>query len=127
MKITYSHIEPEFRQAVERESQRHIEKLNRLLKRYAPDLVVLHGSLEKTPRKTEYTFSVNLTLPTGTLHASAAGADVRASAKAAFAELESQVKKHQEKLRKDYVWKRKRARTVSKKGETQAGRGEAAD
>jgi hypothetical protein len=29
MKITYSHIEPEFRQAVERESQRHIEKLNR--------------------------------------------------------------------------------------------------
>jgi ribosomal subunit interface protein len=127
MKITYSHIEPEFRQAVERESQRHIEKLNRLLKRYAPDLVVLHGSLEKTPRKTEYTFSVNLTLPTGTLHASAAGADVRSSAKAAFAELESQVKKHQEKLRKDYVWKRKRARTVSKQGETQAGRGEAAD
>ncbi len=127
MKIIYSHIEPEFRQAVERESQRHIEKLNRLLKRYAPDLVVLHGSLEKTPRKTEYTFSVNLTLPTGTLHASAAGADVRSSAKAAFAELESQVKKHQEKLRKDYVWKRKRARTVSKQGETQAGRGEAAD
>jgi ribosome-associated translation inhibitor RaiA len=70
---------------------------------------------------------VNLTLPTGTLHASAAGADVRSSAKAAFAELESQVKKHQEKLRKDYVWKRKRARTVSKQGETQAGRGEAAD
>ncbi len=127
MKIIYSHIEPEFRQAVERESQRHIEKLNRLLKRYAPDLVVLHGSLEKTPRKTEYTFSVNLTLPTGTLHASAAGADVRSSAKAAFAELESQVKKHQEKLRKDHVWKRKRARTVSKQGETQAGRGEAAD
>ncbi len=127
MKIIYSHIEPEFRQAVERESQRHIEKLNRLLKRYAPDLVVLHGSLQKTPRKTEYTFSVNLTLPTGTLHASAAGADVRSSAKAAFAELESQVKKHQEKLRKDYVWKRKRARTVSKQGETQAGRGEAAD
>jgi len=127
MKITYSHIEPEFRQAVEHESQRHIEKLNRLLKRYAPDLVVLHGSLEKTPRKTEYTFSVNLTLPTGTLHASAAGADVRSGAKAAFAELESQVKKHQEKLRKDYVWKRKRARTVSKQGETHAGRGEAAD
>jgi ribosomal subunit interface protein len=127
MKITYSHIEPEFRQAVERESPRHIEKLNRLLKRYAPDLVILHGSLEKTPRKTEYTFSVNLTLPTGTLHASAAGVDVRSSAKAAFAELESQVKKHQEKLRKDYVWKRKRARTVSREGEARAGRGEAAN
>jgi ribosomal subunit interface protein len=127
MKITYSHIEPEFRQAVEHESQRHVEKLNRLLKRYAPDLVVLHGSLERMPRKTEYTFSVNLTLPTGTLHASAACADVRSSAKAAFAELESQVKKHQEKLRKDYIWKRKRARTVAKEGEARTGRGEASD
>jgi ribosomal subunit interface protein len=127
MKITYSHIEPEFRQAIEVESQRHTAKLNRLLKRYSPDLIVLHGTLEKTPRKTEYTFSLNLTLPTGTLHASAAGAEVRSSAKAAFAELESQVKKHQEKLRKDYVWKRKRARKVSKEGEGRTGQGEAAD
>ena len=126
MKITYSHIEPEFRQAIEVESQRHIEKLKRLLKRYAPDLVVLHGSLEKTPRKVEYAFSVNLTLPTGTLHASGSGSDVRASAKAAFAEIETQVKKHQERLRKDYVWKRKRARPASKAGEASAGRGEAA-
>jgi ribosomal subunit interface protein len=127
MKITYSHIDADFRQAIEHESQRHIEKLNRLLKRYSPDLVVLHGSLEKTPRKIEYTFSLNLTLPTGTLHASAAGPDVRSSAKAAFAELESQVKKHQEKLRKDYMWKRKRPRTISKVGEGRTGRGEAAD
>jgi ribosomal subunit interface protein len=111
MKIIYSHIEAEFRQAVENESQRHIEKLNRLLKRYAPDLVVLHCSLEKTPRKTEYNLAVNLILPTGTLHASGAGADVRGSVKVAFAEVESQVKKHQEKLRKDYMWKRKRPLT----------------
>src|ERR1700730_3897290 len=127
MKITYSHIDADFRQAIEHESQRHIEKLNRLLKRYSPDLVVLHGSLEKTPRKIEYTFSLNLSLPTGTLHASAGGADVRSSAKAAFAELEAQVKKHQQKLRKDYVWKRKRARTVASEGEARTGRGEAAD
>ena len=127
MKITYSHIDAEFHQAIEHEAQRHIEKLNRLLKRYSPDLVVLHGSLEKMPRKIEYTFSLNLTLPAGTLHASAAGADVRGSAKAAFAELESQVKKHQEKLRKDYMWKRKRPRTLPKEGEGRTGRGEAAD
>jgi ribosomal subunit interface protein len=127
MKITYSHIEPEFRDSVEHESQRHVEKLNRLLKRYAPDLVALHGSLEKTPRKIEYTFSVNLTLPTGTLHASAAGADVLSSAKGAFAELEAQVKKHQEKLRKDYIWKRKRARPTSKQDAAHTGEGEAAD
>lgn len=127
MKITYSHIETEFRQTVEQESKRHIEKLNRLLKRYAPDLVVLHGSLEKTPRKTEYNFSVNLILPTGTLHASGAGAEVRSSVKVSFAELETQVKKHQEKLRKDYMWKRKRGRALSKAGPRESGRGEAAD
>jgi ribosomal subunit interface protein len=127
MKITYSQIAPEFRKAVELESQHHVEKLNRLLKRYAPDLVVLHGSIEKMPRKTEYTFSLNLTLPTGTLHASASAADVRTSAKGAFAELEAQVKKHQEKLRKDYIWKRKRGRPSPSLTESSTGRGEAAD
>jgi ribosome-associated translation inhibitor RaiA len=127
MKVAYRHIEPESQLAVEIESKRHVEKLNRLLKRYAPDLVVLHGSLERAPRKIEYTFSLNLSLPTGTLHASAGGADVRSSAKAAFAELEAQVKKHQQKLRKDYVWKRKRARTVGSEGEARTGRGKVAE
>ncbi|MFZ3215081.1 MAG: hypothetical protein WA192_03385 [Candidatus Acidiferrales bacterium] len=109
MKITYSHVQAEFHTVVEHETERHAAKLNRILKRYAPDLVYLHGSLEKTPRKTEYSFSLNLNLPTGTMHATGVGADVLGSAKAAFAELEVQVKKHQAKLRKDYVWKRKRA------------------
>jgi ribosome-associated translation inhibitor RaiA len=109
MKITYSHIEPEFHSIIEHETERHAQKLNRILKRYAPDLVHLHGSLEKSPHKTEFNYSVNLSLPTGTMHATGVGADALGSAKAAFAELETQVKKHQEKLRKDYVWKRKRA------------------
>jgi ribosome-associated translation inhibitor RaiA len=110
MKITYRNIEPPFLNLIEKDFARHVDKLNRLLKRYSPDLVQLHSSLEKTPRKTEFGFSLNLTLPTGTLHATGLGPDVRASAKAAFAEIEVQVKKHQEKLRKDYVWKRKRGR-----------------
>ena len=108
-KNTYSHVDPEHHAIIEHEVERHAEKLNRILKRYSPDLVLLHGSLEKTPRKTEFNFSLNLNLPTGTLHATGVGADVLGSAKAAFAELEVQVKKHQGKLRKDYVWKRKRA------------------
>jgi ribosomal subunit interface protein len=110
LKITYSHIERAHRETIEKECAHHAEKLNRLLKRYASDLVHLHCSLEKTPRRNEYTYSVNLTIPTGAIHASGSGADVRASAKAAFAEIESQTKKHQEKLRGDYVWKRKRNR-----------------
>src|ERR1700674_2356593 len=127
MKITYSHIEAGFRQEIEKEAQHHLEKLNRLLKRYAPDLVSLYETLEKTPRKTEYNFSLNLTLPTGVLHATGVGENARGCAKAAFAELESQVKRHQEKLRKDYLWKRKRSRNTLRPSEVSTGRGEAAD
>jgi ribosomal subunit interface protein len=108
MKISYSNVRAEIRKEIEAESQHHIEKLNRLLKRYSPDLVQLHGHLDKTSHKSEYELSLNLVLPTGTLHATGTGADVRPAVKMAFAEIEVQVKKHQQKLRKDYEWKRKR-------------------
>jgi ribosomal subunit interface protein len=117
MKITYSQIAVESRPAVESEFERHQPKLNRLLKHYEPDLVELHGSLEKIARRNEFDLSLNLKLPTGTLHATGVGSDIASSTKAAFSELESQVKKHQQKLRKDYVWKRKRGRGVPKLGE----------
>jgi ribosomal subunit interface protein len=115
MKLFYNNIEAEHRKAIDDEATHHIQKLQRLLKRYDPDLVELHWSIEKTPRKIEYVCSMNLRLPTGNLHASGPGADVRTSAKTAFAEIESQLKKHQEKLRKDYLWKRKRGRGISDK------------
>ena len=116
MKISYSNVQSVFQPIVNAIAVRHIEKLRRLLKHYAPDLVQLHGSLEKHPRKVEYTFSLNLTLPTGTLNATGQGSEVRTSVKGAFAELESQVKKHQQKVRKDYLWKRRRSRGA---GETE--------
>ena len=67
MKITYSHIDRQFRDAIELESARHVERLNRLLKRYPPDSAQLHCSMEKTPRRTEFGFVVNLTLTAGVL------------------------------------------------------------
>jgi ribosomal subunit interface protein len=117
MKISYSHVHAEVRRAIDKEAKHHLEKLGRLLKRYDPDLVQLHGSLEKQSRTDEFSLSLNLTLPTGSLQATGKGAEIRASAKAAFADIEAQVKKHQEKLRKDYVWKRKRGRGLPKLGE----------
>jgi len=117
MKVSYSHIEVHVRESIEVECERHIEKLNRLLSHYDPDLVQMHCTLEKTPRRTEFGFSLNLTLPTGSIHATGRGADARAGAKVAFAELERQVKKHQQKLRKDYTWKRKRTRGALKPSE----------
>jgi ribosome-associated translation inhibitor RaiA len=117
MKITYTNIAADFRKSVEEEFNRHTEKLNRLLSHYDPDLVLLHGSLEKTPRRNEFNFSLNLNLPTGNLHATGTAPEVPASAKAAFVEIEGQVKKHQQKLRKDYIWKRKRGRSAPKLSE----------
>jgi ribosome-associated translation inhibitor RaiA len=108
MKLFIRHSIEEWREPVETETQRHVVKLEKLLKRYAPDLVQLHGDIEKHPRKENYIFSVNLSLPTGTLHATGEGAEVRGSVKSAFAELEAQIKKHMALLRKDYQWRRKR-------------------
>jgi len=114
MKISYSNIHAEQRKEVEDESQRHVQKLDRLLKKYSPDLISLHVTLDKTPRKPEFELSLNLVLPTGTLHSTGAAPDPRGCAKVAFAEIEVQLKKHQQKLRKDYVWKRKRSGTALK-------------
>lgn len=97
-------------QAVQEAVDRHIAKINKLLKSYSPDLVQLHGAFEKHPRRTEYLFSVNLSLPTGTLHATGSGPDPKSGARQGFVELEKQVKKHQARVRKDYEWKRKRGR-----------------
>ncbi|HLZ92916.1 MAG TPA: HPF/RaiA family ribosome-associated protein [Candidatus Acidoferrum sp.] len=108
--ISYKHVDAH--EAVEKQNERHIKKLERLLKSYEPDLIQLHGAFSRNPHNQELSFSLNLSLPTGTLHATGTGDNVRASCKQAFAELEAQLKKHQARLRKDYEWKRKRPRSL---------------
>jgi ribosome-associated translation inhibitor RaiA len=108
MKLIIRHNHEEWREQIETETQRHVLKLQKLLKHFSPDLVRLHGDVEKHPRREAYFFSVNLSLPTGILHATGEGAEVRTSVKTAFAEIEAQIKKHMALLRKDYEWKRKR-------------------
>jgi ribosome-associated translation inhibitor RaiA len=110
MKLSINYKLEEWRESIEKETQPHVAKMGKLLKRYAPDLVQLRCSIEKLPRKQAYLFSLNLSLPTGTLHATGEAADVRNSVKTAFAEIETQIKKHMAILRKDYQWKRKRPR-----------------
>src|SRR5258708_1964559 len=106
LSINYKHVESH--KPIESEVERHVSKLKKLLQSYSPDLVQLHGAFSKTPRTDENCCSLNLSLPTGTLHATGTGTTVRASCKKAFSDLEAQVKKHQAKLRKDYEWRRER-------------------
>ncbi len=108
MKLTINYKHVESHKSVETEVERHVGKLKKLLQSYSEDLVQLHGAFSKTPRTDETCFTLNLSLPTGTLHATGTGSTVRTSCKKAFSDLEAQVKKHQAKLRKDYEWRRKR-------------------
>ncbi len=110
MKLSINVKHVEWHKPVEVEVERHVSKLEKLLKSYSPDLIQLHGGFSKNPRTAENSCVLNLSLPTGTLHATGTGVNVRTSCKKAFSELEAQVKKHQAKLRKDYEWKRKRLR-----------------
>src|SRR5947199_7105027 len=108
MKLSFNYKHVETHKPVEVEVARHIGKLEKLLQSYSPDLIQLHGVFSKTPRTDENSCTLNLSLPSGTLHATGIGATVRTSCKKAFSDLEAQVKKHQAKLRKDYEWRRKR-------------------
>lgn len=108
LSISYKHVEAQ--KPVEAEVARRVGKLGKLLQSYSPDLVQLHGAFSKNTRTDENSCALNLSLPTGTLHATGSGASMRTGCKQAFSELEAQVKKHQAKLRKDYEWKRKRPR-----------------
>jgi ribosome-associated translation inhibitor RaiA len=108
MKLTINYKHVESHKSVETEIERQVAKLEKLLQSYSPDLIQLHGAFSKTPRTDETCFTLNLSLPTATLHATGTGSTVRTSCKKAFSDLESQVKKLQAKLRKDYEWRRKR-------------------
>ena len=110
LSINYKHVESH--KPVEIEVGRQVAKLEKLLKSYSPDLVQLHGGFSINTRTQEISCTLNLSLPSGTLHATGAGAAVRTSCKKAFSDLEAQVKKHCSKLRRDYEWKRKRRPSV---------------
>jgi ribosome-associated translation inhibitor RaiA len=111
MKLSISYRYVESHDSVEAQAERSSKKLGRLLKAYQPDLVQLHGVVSKNAHYDEYSFSLNLSLPTGAMHATGVATSGQAACKQAFNELEVQVKKHQALLRKDYEWKRKRPRS----------------
>jgi ribosome-associated translation inhibitor RaiA len=110
MKLSIVFKEVEKHAPAETEVRRYAGKLSKLLKNYDPDLVQLHCVFCVVPRTEEFGLALNLALPTGTLHATAKSKHLRVTCKSAFAELETQMKKHLARLRKDYEWKRKRPR-----------------
>jgi ribosomal subunit interface protein len=104
--ISYKHVDAQ--QPVAAEVMRRLDKLNRLLKSYQSDMIQLKGVFSKNQRTEEQSCALTLSLPNGTLHATGNGKNVLAGCKKAFSEIETQVKKHQSRLRREHEWKPKR-------------------
>lgn len=108
MNVSFSYKQVGSQQAVAAEVTRRLDKLEKLVRSYQPDLIQLHGVFSKNHRTDEQTLALTLSLPSGTLHAIGSGKNVLAGCKNAFSDIESQLKKHQSLLRREHEWKRKR-------------------
>lgn len=107
MKLSIVFKEVERHAPAEKSVQRCTEKLSKLLKSFDPDLVQLHCVFSIVPRTKEFGLALTLTLPSGTLHATEKSVHVSNVCKSAFADLETQVKKHVARLRKHHEFKPK--------------------
>jgi RNA polymerase sigma factor (sigma-70 family) len=92
---------------VEREFQHQLQKLERRLQVFKPDLVQLHAVVDQENGHSA-SVSLNLRLPSGQMAAQRSGENALAAAKSAFADLISQLTKHKDLLRGH--WTRKSLR-----------------
>jgi ribosomal subunit interface protein len=88
--------------------QTQIQKLDKLLERFQPDLVHLHGMLESNGAHKNRVCSLNLALPTGQIHARQEGGDLLTDLQACFDHLVDQLKKHKQVLRREAEWRKPR-------------------
>ena len=93
----------------------HLQKLETLLARFSPDLVHLHGVIEANGAHQNRVCSLNLSLPTGQLHARQEGSNSMTDLQACFNHLIDQLKKHKETLRREGVWHKEREKATRPK------------
>lgn len=93
---------------VEREFQLQIQKLERRLRVFKPDLVHLHAIVDQQDGQGP-TASLNLRLPSGQMAVQNTAENVLAAVKTAFPDLIAQLTKHKDLLRGDFSRKRRLA------------------
>lgn len=94
--------------AVEKDVQHQIEKLQKRLQVFRPDLVHLRGVVEEVSAREGTSVSLNLRLPSGQMAVQAKAPTAAAAVKAAFEDLLQQVGKHKDLLRASHKWRRDR-------------------
>lgn len=92
---------------VEREFHHQLQKLQRRLQVFKPELVHFHAIVEQEKGHSTGT-SLNLRLPSGQMAVQKKGDNAVSAVKTAFTDLLSQLSKHKELLRGEWAWKRRR-------------------
>ena len=94
--------------AVEKDVQHQIEKLQKRLQVFRPELVHLKGVVEDISPREGSSVSLNLRLPSGQMAVQAKAPTAAAAVKTAFEDLLQQVNKHKDLLRASHKWRRGR-------------------
>jgi len=84
-----------------------IEKLQKRLQVFRPDMVSLYGSVDEHP-KMGFNVALNLRLPSGQLAAREVSDTASSAIKSCFESLKEQLVKHMDHLRAAYKWPRRR-------------------
>jgi len=93
---------------VEKEINHYIEKLQKRLQVFRPELVHLKGLVEQNSVREGFVVSLKLRLPSGQMAAHESGHSLIAAVKAAFDDVLQQLIKHKELLSNQHYWRRKR-------------------
>lgn len=94
--------------AVEKDIQHQIEKLQKRLQVFRPELIHLKGVVEETSAREGTSVSLNLRLPSGQMAVQNSAPTAAAAVKGAFEDLLQQVSKHKDLLRSSHKWQRGR-------------------
>ncbi|HTZ82600.1 MAG TPA: hypothetical protein VMB66_05385 [Candidatus Acidoferrales bacterium] len=105
MNVHFSYRLPKI-PAVEKDVQHQIEKLQKRLQVFRPDLVHLRGVVEELSAREGISVSLNLRLPSGQMAVQVSAPTAQAAVKAGFEDLLGQVGKHKEILRASHKWQR---------------------
>jgi RNA polymerase sigma factor (sigma-70 family) len=91
---------------IEKEINHYLEKLQKRLQVFRPELVHLKGNVEQNSAREGFVVSLNLRLPSGQMAAQKSGPAAVVALRAAFDDLLSQLTKHKEHLRNQHKWPR---------------------
>ena len=91
---------------IEKDLNHQVEKLQRRLQVFRPDLVHLKGVIEQSSAREGFNVSLNLRLPSGQLAAQQTATAASAALKGAFDDLLQQLNKHKAQLRNTHKWPR---------------------